>query len=204
MALRESLGSRPNFSMRPATWAPTSMTSSGSVVPVALMMASRSPRSTAAVRKVFRGPCWLCQYHTPKPPPAARTSTRSAVRTSFIVISSVAPNSFSPGRVRQKPGFLEKPGLPAAASALAGRLLLQQPVQVALQPVQQAVQLGLLRPAQAAQHPRHLPVVDLQDPPDQLAPGRRQPHRLGPQIVGRAAALQQAGPLQPVHHAGDA
>ena len=42
----------PNDLMGPTTWAPMSTTSSGSTVPVALIVANRSPRVTVAVRKL--------------------------------------------------------------------------------------------------------------------------------------------------------
>ncbi len=45
-------GSMPKFRIGPTTCAPTSTTSSGSSVPVALMVIDRSPRFTGAVRKL--------------------------------------------------------------------------------------------------------------------------------------------------------
>ena len=64
--------------MMPCTWAPTSTAACGSSVPVALMVANRSPRFTGAVRKLgpLSAPALIAQ--TPRPA-VARTAKASII-----------------------------------------------------------------------------------------------------------------------------
>src|SRR5512143_2237071 len=67
--------SLPKATILPATWAPTSMTSSGTTVPVALIVATRSPRFTATVRQdsACRPSC--CRYHQKAAPAISASKT---------------------------------------------------------------------------------------------------------------------------------
>src|SRR5208283_4762505 len=69
--------SLPKTLIRPATWAPTSTTSSGSNVPVAVMVTKRSPRLMGASRKAVLWAAWA--RHCQAPTPAERTRMTAAV-----------------------------------------------------------------------------------------------------------------------------
>src|SRR6478672_1525374 len=76
----------PNSLIDPATCAPTSTTSSGSNVPVALTTATNSPRVTFSVRYVTAGARDPTRYHAPSPP--TRTTTSSTGMTNFFMPAS--------------------------------------------------------------------------------------------------------------------
>src|SRR5579859_5568908 len=70
----------PNEVMRPATCAPTSTVSLGSMVPLALMVAATSPRFTTAVRKHNLELPPVCHHQ----PPTPRIKTATATATTGI------------------------------------------------------------------------------------------------------------------------
>src|SRR5262245_57242000 len=80
-----SRGSRPKFLIWPATWAPMSTTSSGSLVPVASVLARRSPRLTGTERNVEGLGDALCQYQKAPPPASAARTSR---RISFFMVAA--------------------------------------------------------------------------------------------------------------------
>src|SRR6266568_1468742 len=84
--------SLPNALIIPATCAPTSTTSTGSTVPVALMVVARLPRFTAAVRNAAPFSAVERHHQAPPPPIIARPITASNVMPIFrpIIISPVA------------------------------------------------------------------------------------------------------------------
>jgi hypothetical protein len=87
--------SLPKDTIFPATWAPTSTTSSGSTVPVAPMVAMRPPRFTVTVRKgsSIRSP--RPQYQVAEKPIDPRRSTAM----SFLLKGLMAYPSFLGKRV---------------------------------------------------------------------------------------------------------
>src|SRR6266568_652827 len=73
--------SLPKALICPATCAPTSTTSSGSTVPVAPIVATRSLRCTGAVRRVVSVLFFWPRRQAIVPPTTATTSTTTAMRT---------------------------------------------------------------------------------------------------------------------------
>src|SRR5262249_5935286 len=160
----------------------------GSTVPVALMVASRWPRSTGWVRYAVFGRPPDLKYQKPSPPPA-RASSTSAVRIHFmgvprgtaacfgrplscvsIALAPPAPRSRGPGA---PPPWAAPPRPPAPGQPPLPRL------------------------AQPAQPPPDRAFVPLEDPFAQPAPPAGQPPLLAPQVGKRAVAEQHPAPLQP-------
>ncbi len=88
MVFLGSFGSGPNFLIMPWTWAPMSMFSSASMVPVALMVAKSSPRSAAAVRNRDLLLSRAKRYHQP---PNPRTATTTKTTTSLTILITKTP-----------------------------------------------------------------------------------------------------------------
>src|SRR5690348_14771999 len=84
-------GSSPSTLMRPTTCAPISTTSSGSTVPVALTVISRSPREAVAVRKRSSGsPLRKCANRAV--PPASSTTIKNNQRIRFFIFQTSLGN----------------------------------------------------------------------------------------------------------------
>src|ERR1043166_9516775 len=84
----------PNAMICPATCAPTSTTSSGSMVPVALMVATKSPRVIGAVLNVSPLAECACAYQTAPPPSTAIMTTATRI-FAIALILHLEPNSFT-------------------------------------------------------------------------------------------------------------
>src|SRR5262245_24652117 len=145
----------PKVLICPATCAPTSTTSSGSTVPVAPIVASRSPRWTGAVRKVVGAAALPRAYH--RAPPASNSAA-----TTVIVIFILRP--------------IVAPSLSRLASAGGALCAVEHPLHVRSHLLEQSVQLVPFARIQAGQHRLHLRRMFLEHAPHQTASGARETH----------------------------
>src|SRR6516162_1391975 len=191
-----SRGSWPKERIWPATWAPMSMTSSGSIVPVALIVAKRSPRSTVTVRKPGPPVSRLRQYQPPNP--AAITIRINTIRSLFI------KSSFSMMGTRPCSRMNATSRGTCAGGSDRDRFTFEKFSQVGFEPTQDPMQLLLLQVTQPSENHVHLVAMNGQDAVDQMAALGSQHDLLGAQVGGRFILDHQAGPLQSIDNAGHA
>ena len=77
MVLPGRSGSGPKLLTQPTIWAPTSMISTGSTVPVALTAISKFARVTGRVRNLGSSSSSACQYCTATRPATTATSKKT-------------------------------------------------------------------------------------------------------------------------------